>query len=438
MFTYIQAKDPEKLIFFLFLTIKLLFFLPWSLQVLNDETFAIMVLMALFTTFIAAPVVTSIYKPARKSDVMYKHRTIERKDSTTQLRIMACFHSFWNIPSLINLIESSRGTNRQESLCVYAMHLMEMSERPSTILMVQKARKNGLPFWNKTLQSGSDQVVVAFQAFERLSHVSVRPMTAISDLSNIHEDICASAERKRAAIIILPFHKHQRFDGVLETTRPEFRNVNRKVLDNAPCSVGLFVDRGLGGSSHVSASDLSSSITVLFFGGRDDREALAYGTRMAEHPGIRLTALRFCASDSGSVREITAIDMEADTLPERRSSDDRFIDEFRERSQNNEAIMYEVRVVSDQHEIVSAIQAFSSCNLFLVGRNPEGPASLILMPDRAECPELGLVGSLLQSLSLSFPVSASVLVVQQYSGTSSTTATATSAIPSSLSVGSSD
>jgi len=46
-------------------------------KVLNDETFAILVLMALFTTFITTPVVMAIYKPARKQ-VPYKHRKIQR------------------------------------------------------------------------------------------------------------------------------------------------------------------------------------------------------------------------------------------------------------------------------------------------------------------------------------------------------------------------
>ncbi|MCI37321.1 cation/H(+) antiporter 18-like, partial [Trifolium medium] len=49
-------------------------------KVLNDQTFAIMVLMALFTTFMTTPLVLAAYKrKARKSD--YKYRTIERKNA---------------------------------------------------------------------------------------------------------------------------------------------------------------------------------------------------------------------------------------------------------------------------------------------------------------------------------------------------------------------
>ncbi|KAG1346497.1 cation/H(+) antiporter 18 [Cocos nucifera] len=385
-------------------------------KVLNDQTFAVFVLMALFTTFITTPLVTALYKPARKSRTIYKHRTIERKDSGTQLRILACFHSSRNIPTIINLIEASRGTNRGEGLCVYAMHLMELSERPSAILMVHKARKNGLPFWNKTPRSGYDQVVVAFEAFERLSNVSIRPMTAISALSDIHEDICASAERKEAAIIILPLHKDQRLDGALEVTRHEFRSVNRKVLEHAPCSVGILVDRGLGGTTHVSASDVSSSITVLFFGGQDDREALTYATRIAEHPGIRLTVLRLIESRNGFDGVSVAIDMNGSSTAEGRLVDEKVLNEFRNKTQNDPAIMFEEREVSSSDETVAAIQTVSRSDLILVGRRPEGAAAAAPMAERNECPELGPVGGLLTSPS--FLTTASVLVVQQYSGQS--------------------
>ncbi|KAI3468652.1 hypothetical protein Pfo_025315 [Paulownia fortunei] len=234
--------------------------------VLNDQTFAIMVLMALFTTFITTPTVITIYKPARMARSEYKHRTIQRKKSDTQLRLLTCFHSTRNIPTLINLMEASRGTGNREGLRVYTMHLMELSERSSAILMVHKARKNGMPFWNRGQDSDPNQIIVAFEAFQHLSQVSVRPTTAISSMSSMHEDICNSAVRKKVAMIILPFHKHQRLDGHLETTRAELRHVNRRVLEHAPCSVGILVDRGLGGTSHIAAHNVDYTVTTFFFG----------------------------------------------------------------------------------------------------------------------------------------------------------------------------
>ncbi|KAF2297907.1 hypothetical protein GH714_005005 [Hevea brasiliensis] len=384
-------------------------------KILNDQTFAICVLMAIFTTFITTPIVIAVYKPAKQAiSADYKHRTIERKDPDTQLRILACFHSSLNIPTMINLIEASRGTEKRQGLCVYALHLMELSERTSAILMVHKARKNGLPFWNKLQQSDDNQVVVAFEAFRQLNRVFIRPMTAISAMHDMHEDICASAEMKRAAIIILPFHKHQRLDGTLETTRNEFRWVNMRVLEHAPCSVGILVDRGLGGSTHVSASNVSSTVTVLFFGGHDDREALAYGARMAEHPGVSLIVIHFTASND-ILRQMVKIDITAEFSNSSDSADKTFLAIFKKNS-DDDSVKFEEREVNSAKEIVEVVKAFSRCNLFVVGRMPEGPVAATLT-EKVEWPELGPVGNLLTSHD--FSTSASVLVVQQYNSPTS-------------------
>jgi hypothetical protein len=38
---------------------------------------------------------------------------------------------------------------------------------------------------------------------------------------------------------------------------------------------------------------------VVFFGGPDDREALELAGRMAEHPGVNVTAMRFLTGNNG-------------------------------------------------------------------------------------------------------------------------------------------
>ncbi|KAL0285879.1 UNVERIFIED_CONTAM: Cation/H(+) antiporter 18 [Sesamum angustifolium] len=376
--------------------------------VLNDQTFAIMVLMALFTTFITTPIVLTIYKPARVARSEYKHRTIQRKESYTQLRLLTCFHSTRNIPTLINLMEASRGTGIREGLRVYAMHLLELSERSSAILMVHKVRKNGMPFWNRGHDSDPNQIVVAFEAFQHLSQVSVRPTTAISSMSSMHEDICNSAARKKVAMIVLPFHKHQRVDGRLETTRAELRHVNRRVLEHAPCSVAILVDRGLGGTCHVAASNVDYTITTFFFGGPDDREALSYGALMAEHPGISLNVVRFTV-DPKIVGDTIQLDMDDQHIPDARSNDEVFLAEFKQKVFKDGSIRFKETMVSDAAEAVDVIHTYNRSNLFLVGRTPEGQLVGALNTTK-ECPELGPVGNLL----ISPEFSTSVLVVQQY------------------------
>lgn len=374
---------------------------------LNDETFAIMVMMALITTFMTTPMVAAVYKPVRKAgQADYKHRTVERKNSSSQLRLLACFHSSRNNSSLINLIEASRGTEKPEGLCVHAMHLMELTERSSAILMVHKARNNGVPFWNKAGHSSTNHVVVAFDTLLNLSKVFIRPMTSISSFTDMHEDICSTAERTATSIIVLPFHKHQRLDGSLETTNTDFHCVNKRVLEQAPCLVGILVDRGLGGTPIVSSSNVAHAITELFLGGPDDREALAYGTRMAEHPGIHLTVISLQFECESSTLEISSTYLGYPT----NSIDDQVLSELKKKALSSDSITYADRRVRNTSETTSVINEFRGCNLILVGRNPENEAVSCLLR-RSDALELGPLGSVLTSPEFS----ASVLVVQQYS-----------------------
>ncbi|PHT59333.1 hypothetical protein CQW23_01696 [Capsicum baccatum] len=259
--------------------------------VLNDQTFAIMVLTALFTTFITTPIVISVYKPAKLAVTAYKHKTIERKNTSKQLRILTCFHSSRNIPGMLNLIEVSRRIEKRERLRVYAMHLMELSE-------------------------------------------------------SMHEDIVASAERERVAMIILLFHKHPRLDGHLETTRTGLRRVNRRVLQHAPCSIGILVDQGFGGASHVSSSNVDFSVTALFFGGHDDREALACGVRIAEHPGISLVVIQFIVDPEVNGTSVK-MEMNNSSIPEVQSDDEEFLANVKQKSSIDGSIKYEERIMKD-------------------------------------------------------------------------------------------
>eukprot|EP00252_Welwitschia_mirabilis_P019706 TRINITY_DN4637_c0_g2_i1.p1 TRINITY_DN4637_c0_g2~~TRINITY_DN4637_c0_g2_i1.p1 ORF type:complete len:454 (-),score=27.52 TRINITY_DN4637_c0_g2_i1:277-1638(-) len=403
--------------------------------------------MALVTTFITTPVVTFIYKPARKRSP-YKHRKIQRDKLNDELRILACIHGTRNIPSMINLIEASRGT-RKSALRLYIMHLVELSERSSAIMMVHKARKNGLPFWNRN-RPEQDQIVIAFQAYGQLSKVTVRPMTGISGFHSMHEDICNIADQKRAAMIILPFHKCQRVDGVLETVNVGLRTVNQRVLKHAPCSVGIMVDRGLGGQSQLAPASMDHHVAVLFFGGPDDREALAFGRRMAEHPGISLKVVRFIPGtdyDNVSIKvtplpehlheankDAYRFATAAMNMEQEKEMDDEALSKILKKDDPvlvssprisspasasspekdfHNSIEYEEHVTSKTAEAVMEIARSNKYDLFLVGRG-RFPTTLVadLVDRRAECAELGPIGDLLASPNVE--TRASVLVIQQH------------------------
>jgi hypothetical protein len=287
------------------------------LQVLNEETFAILVLMALVTTFITTPTVMAIYKPARATGRRrLHHRKLQGPDPSApsspsagagaamELRVLACIHGGQDVPAVINLIETIRGHTQPRRLVkLYILRMVELTERTSSILMARAARRNGLPFLRpRRAGEPHDQVDVAFDTYAQLGHVHVRAMTAVSALHTMHDDVAAVAEDKRVSLVVLPFHKQQTGHGGddVENLGPEWRAVNRRILREAPCSVAVLVDRGFGGGEQVSSEQVAHGVCVVFFGGPDDREALELARRMAEHPGVQVTVVRFVDGKDGS------------------------------------------------------------------------------------------------------------------------------------------
>ncbi|KAF7836858.1 cation/H(+) antiporter 19 [Senna tora] len=262
-------------------------------------------------------------------------------------------------------------------------------------------------------------MVIAFQAYGQLNNVNVRPMTAISALSSIYEDICTSAHLKRVAMIVLPFHKHQRVDGSMESLGHSFRVVNELVLAHAPCSVGILVDRGFGGHSQVQASEVSYKVMVPFFGGRDDREALAYGMRMAEHPGIELSVVKFVPLPGNTLMfGVNLMTANQDNKVIKEGDHDKQLEEDSEslwsdfvnvcKSKQDESIKYEEKVVGSKAEVLGVLKEMNKSNLVVVGRMP--PVAPLV--DISDCKELGPVGTYLASSD--FSATTSVLVLQQY------------------------
>ncbi|XP_010277628.1 PREDICTED: cation/H(+) antiporter 15-like [Nelumbo nucifera] len=391
-------------------------------KVLSDDVFAVMVIMAVIITSIISPVVTSIYKPAKRI-ISYKRRTVQKSKPDGEFRMLTCVHNPRSIPTMINLLEVTHPT-RRSPVCVYALHLVELTGRASAMLIVHNTRQSGHPALNRT-QAQTDHIITAFENFEQKnSGVSVQPLTVISPYSSMHEDICEIAEDKRVALIIVPFHKQQTVDGGMEASNPAFRTINQNVLANAPCSVGILVDRGFSGSTKSASGQTAHNIAVLFFGGPDDREALAYARRMAEHPAVNLTVVRFVpgeeatdavvqsyTDDQGS--SILTVFTEND---KEKKLDDEYIHEFKTKVTGDESITYIEKIVNNGEETVALIRSMGNAyDLYIVGRG-QGIVSPLTagLTDWSECPELGAIGDLLASSD--FGVTVSVLVVQQYVG----------------------
>ncbi|KAL8152685.1 hypothetical protein V2J09_010445 [Rumex salicifolius] len=417
-------------------------------KVLNDEMFAILVLMALFTTFITTPTVMAIYKPARPGGAPTHKRKLQGDSSTHVtdesvspstkvdggLRILSCLHGPGNVPATISLVESIRSTAGSR-LKLYAMHLLELTERSSSIALVQRLRRNGLPFTNRRNRGSRevhDQVAYAFEAYGQLGRVMVRPITTISALSTMHEDICHVAEQKEVALIVLPFHKTWRPNEdneglIVDNVGQGWRGVNQRVMKHAACSVAVLVDRGFGsarlGEDGAEEGKGVKKVCLVFFGGPDDREALELGGRMAEHPALKVVVIRFTKSRGNEQNDIRlmpspeksrensySFSVATMNREEEMSLDEVAIGEFRKRWQGTAE--YTERTAGNLVEDVLGLGKSGEYDLIVVGKG-RFPSTMVagLAELAAENAELGPVGDILTS---NINVGCSVLVVQQH------------------------
>ncbi|KAK7396502.1 hypothetical protein VNO78_17553 [Psophocarpus tetragonolobus] len=408
-------------------------------KVLNNEMFAILVLMALFTTFITTPIVMAIYKPARGVTVKRRRKLDDtyfrsRDEMDDRFRVLACLQGPSNIPSIINFIESMRST-KKSLIKVFMMHLVELTERSSSIMMVQRARRNGFPFFNRLHRDQwHDRLAGAFQAYSQLGQVNVRSTMAVSSLSTMHQDICHVAEQKRVIMIVLPFHKHWRVEvtqdnqrhQLLENAGHDWRVVNQNVLKNAPCSVAVLVDRGYGNLPQIPSPDntVAQRVCILFFGGPDDREALELGRKMLEHPALKVSVLRFLDKDGSSGNNLVlsfSPDKNTDNsysfstakINRQREMelDEKAIGMFQ--SKLNEMVEYIEKHSENIVEDVLAIGKSGDYDLIIVGKG-RFPSNMVagLAERQPEHAELGPIGDVL-TLSENGVVS-SILVIQQH------------------------
>lgn len=371
-----------------------------------------MVAGILVMTVLVTPM-TMLYRPSQEI-APHKRRTIQKARIDEELRVLACIHGTQDIPSVINLLGSSHSTPASP-ITVFALQVVELVGRASSMLEVHSSGKRG----SRSLgheETQTRQIITAFDNYElRSDGVMVQVLTARSAMSTMDEDMCNIAKDKRVAFIILPFHKQRGIDGEMEDVNPEIRAVNEGVLANAPCSVGILIDRGLS-----ETSDYAKNIVVLFFGGADDREALAYALRMVDRPDTRLTVVKFIPDEGASDVEQTEfadeshvnvqIDKESEKL-----MDDEFLNRFKISTANDKSVTYIELVLNDVEEAVKAIKLMDQHNydLYIVGkgRGVVSPLTAGLV-DWCDCPELGAIGDLL--VTSEFDSTFSVLVMQQY------------------------
>lgn len=313
----------------------------------------------------------------------------------TELRILLCIKNDESVPSIVNLLEASYATV-QCPLAVIAVLLIELVGRATPMLVAHQRTRMLQP-----TNSQSGQIIKALNQYELSNEhcVTVQSFSAISHLQTTHHDICRLALDQSATIIILPFHKYWEIDGSLCSENKAVQNMNTQIMDRAPCSVGILVDRGnLTGSMSILNSQAIYRVAVIYIGGPDDAESLSYGARMGRHCNVTLTIIRFLLFGNDTARE--------------RKQDNNLIDAVRQENMGNPNFMYQEQVVKDGVGLSASLKNLENCfDLLMVGKLHQTSEILTALGTWSECPELGIVGDMLASSD--FGITTSVFVVQQ-------------------------
>ncbi|KAJ3693208.1 hypothetical protein LUZ60_008688 [Juncus effusus] len=308
------------------------------------------------------------------------------------------------VQALVEFLESLSFTlETNNAACIYSVHLVEKQGRAASSLICHRNEKGQI----STVQM--DHVHNYFLNFDqqakRNAAINVIPFTSVAPLNSMHHDICSLVLKKNISLVIVPYPKKNSIAD-LEASTATY-NLVPLVLENAPCSVGIMVYHGT--TRIMEGSHWQYHVCVLFWGGPDDRESIAIASRMACHPGVLLSVIRFLTSESPTdEKDVAANDDDNKVL------DDKMIAQLEVPNAGNNRVTVSEVIVSNVNQVISMIEAIADdkYDLLIVGRRQE---NLSVLGDGlakwTETPELGVLGDM---LSTDISGKTHLLIVQQH------------------------
>ncbi|CAJ1848913.1 unnamed protein product [Sphenostylis stenocarpa] len=358
----------------------------YDLKIIDGISYGIMILSIIVVAGIVQWSVRFLYDPSRKY-AGYQKRNMTSLRPWSELRMLVCIHKPSHISSMIDVVDLFCPTV-ESPIVVDVLHLIELVGRALPIFIPHRLKRQASGIQHK---SYSDDVVLAFDIYEHDNPqaVSAYPCTAIAPPNLMYEDVCNLAFDRVASIIILPFHRRWSIDGEVEYDDRSRRALNCRVLERAPCSVGILVTR----PSHKIREASSTRVGVIYLGGQDDEEALCIAKRaiMKEEMSLVVYHVVYKAEKGWDGTEE--------------------LEEIKHRHARN--ITYQQIIATEGSQMAAFLSEIAKENdFFIVGRRYgiDSPQTEGLT-EWSEFPELGAIADFLASPDLD--TRASVLVVQQ-------------------------
>ncbi|XP_058744704.1 cation/H(+) antiporter 15-like [Vicia villosa] len=368
-----------------------------NITMVDEQSYGNALIAVLWLTGVTTPFVKLLYDPSKRYISLNRRRTIQQSTQDIELHLMACIHNQETTPSIINLLEMSN-PSLENPICIYVQHLIQLRGRSTPVFIDHQPTGKK----NPSQKNYSQHMINAFRSYEKQksNHVVVKLYTSISPYETLHDEICMQVAEKRVCLLIVPFHRQWKSNGIAGSGHP-IRALNRQLLRTAPCSVGILIERGTLNIRNPLTNVAFYSVGIVFIDGNDDREALAYAMRMANNPIVRVTLIRLMERRKKNKNLIN------------KDPDGDLIHRFKVDCIQIKRHDYKEEVVRDSVEMINVLRSLDGCfDLILVGRRHASESSLFCgLTDWNEYPELGPIGDMLVSSDSTFD--GSVLVIQQ-------------------------
>lgn len=369
-------------------------------QTIDDVAFSA-VILSVFVVATFTHIMVQFLNDYTRTYTGYQKRSILHTGLNSELRVVTCIHRQDDALAAIKLLEASN-PSKENPLSVYALHLVELVGRATPLFI-----NHSLGQKNQSGGSRSQQLIDLLESFghQHAGSASVQVFTAMSMPVFMDQDICSLAFDKLAALIVLPFHRKWNQHGKVVYDSSIVRTINQKVVEMSPCSVGIYVDRRKihhkTDGDHDVPENKQYQVAIIYLGGSDDREALAYGKRMMCSTTLNLTIIRLVPMDETNDTQWDKV-LDAESLREMK---------FLSTHQNN--VSYQEEKVKDGPETTAIIKAMLDYfDLIMVGRRHKEDSQVLSgLWEWTDLTELGPIGDFLASADINKPVS--VLVIQQ-------------------------
>ncbi|KAG9091874.1 K(+)/H(+) antiporter [Ceratobasidium sp. UAMH 11750] len=209
-----------------------------------------------------------------------------------------------DVPTLPNAAPPvlSDGTPRVN---IDALRLIELTERTSAVMKVSASEE--------LMQR--DTLISVLRTFGHLNRIPVTSALSIVPRDSFASSVSSHAQETDADLVVIPWSSapsaidehpnnatgitpQNPFDAIFggrsaavdKATSMFYSQFIRRVFVESPADVALFIDRGL--SPLETSATYGQHIFLPFFGGPDDRLALAFVVQLCVHPAVSATVVR--------------------------------------------------------------------------------------------------------------------------------------------------